>query len=122
MMPYALAGLLGYEDKVGKYWPEFSKHGKRFVTIAEVMRHEGGVPFFADPKNLKDVSRDRQTCFAAVATDRGLAESLVANSGLYVMRNERTDTRNAARSTHHFRECVRSVRPVLFLEGGCRIL
>jgi len=80
-------GLLGYDDKVGKYWPEFSKHGKRFVTIAEVMRHEGGVPFFADPKSIQDDSLDRRTCFAAVAKDRGLAESLVANSGLY--RHER---------------------------------
>ena len=32
--------LKGYDDKVGKYWPEFSKHGKRFVTIAEVMRYD----------------------------------------------------------------------------------
>ena len=51
-----------YDDKVGKYWPEFSKHGKRFVTIAEVMRHEGGVPFFTDPKDLSDVKKDRKTC------------------------------------------------------------
>jgi len=76
-------GLLRYDDKVGKYWPEFSKHGKRFVTIAEVMRHEGGVPFFTDPKDLSDVKKDRKTCFAAVSKDRGLAESLVSNSGLY---------------------------------------
>eukprot|EP00729_Bicosta_minor_P004549 gene4550-9399_t len=36
---------------------------------------------------LLDDSLDRRTCFAAVAKDRGLAESLVANSGLY--RHER---------------------------------
>ena len=36
-------GLLDYDAKVAKYWPEFSKLGKENITIADVMRHESGL-------------------------------------------------------------------------------
>lgn len=38
--------MFSYDDKVSKYWPEFGKNGKENVTIADVLRHEGGVPYF----------------------------------------------------------------------------
>ena len=34
-------GLLEYDEKVTKYWPEFGKHGKEELTVADIMRHEG---------------------------------------------------------------------------------
>lgn len=41
-------GLFQYDDPVVKHWPEFcnanSKNGKDKITIADVMRHEGGMP------------------------------------------------------------------------------
>ena len=36
-------GLISYEDKVAKVWPEFAKNGKENVTVQEVMRHEAGL-------------------------------------------------------------------------------
>ena len=46
-------GLLCYDDLVSKYWPEFgtTENRRENVTVANVMRHEGGVPFLADPDN-----------------------------------------------------------------------
>jgi CubicO group peptidase (beta-lactamase class C family) len=37
-------GLLNIEDRVSKYIPEYSSHGKREVTIAQVLSHRAGVP------------------------------------------------------------------------------
>ncbi|KAF0117862.1 MAG: putative esterase [Hyphomonadaceae bacterium] len=41
-------GLLTFDDKVSKLWPEFAAHGKD-VTIAQAMSHQAGVPGFANP-------------------------------------------------------------------------
>jgi len=38
-------GLLEYDEKVTKYWPEFGKHGKEELTVADIMRHEGGLDY-----------------------------------------------------------------------------
>jgi len=32
-------GLMNYEDKVTKYWPEFGQNGKENITVQDVMRH-----------------------------------------------------------------------------------
>ena len=42
-------GLINYDDLVTKHWPEFGANGKDVVTISDVMRHAGGVPFVVDP-------------------------------------------------------------------------
>ena len=42
-------GQLSYESPVAHYWPEYGQHGKDNITVADVMRHEGGVPYLADP-------------------------------------------------------------------------
>ena len=31
-------GLLSYEDKVAKHWPEFGQKGKQDITVAELLR------------------------------------------------------------------------------------
>lgn len=51
-------GLVSYDDRVTKHWPEFGKHGKEAITIADVMRHEGGCPMFAAPGAEDDSSKD----------------------------------------------------------------
>ena len=36
-------GLLDYNEKVHKYWPQFAQNGKENVTLADVLRHESGL-------------------------------------------------------------------------------
>ena len=31
-------GLLNYDDKVAKHWPDFAQKGKQDITIADVLR------------------------------------------------------------------------------------
>lgn len=48
-------GLLDYKDKIADHWPEFAENGKGELTIAELMRHEGGLAAFdrsIDPEHL----------------------------------------------------------------------
>ena len=51
-------GLLSYDDKVSKYWPEFAQNGKEDVTVAQVMRHECGLQKFDTQLELKMTSTD----------------------------------------------------------------
>lgn len=41
-------GHLDYQAKVAKYWPEFAQNGKEEITVADVLRHEAGLAYFAD--------------------------------------------------------------------------
>ncbi|MCL6614528.1 MAG: beta-lactamase family protein [Firmicutes bacterium] len=36
-------GLIDYEEKVAKYWPEFAKNGKEDITIRQLLAHQGGL-------------------------------------------------------------------------------
>ncbi|MBW2294517.1 MAG: beta-lactamase family protein [Deltaproteobacteria bacterium] len=36
-------GLLDYDDKVAKHWPEFAQEGKGEITIRHVMAHQSGL-------------------------------------------------------------------------------
>lgn len=38
-------GYLKYSDPVAKHWPDFAQGGKEGVTVADVLRHDSGVPF-----------------------------------------------------------------------------
>lgn len=42
-------GHLAYDEPIVKYWPEFGKHGKDKITVAQLMRHEAGLARFAKP-------------------------------------------------------------------------
>lgn len=47
--------LLDYKAKVVDYWPEFDAHGKSDLTVADLLRHEGGMAAFdtsLDPEDL----------------------------------------------------------------------
>ena len=48
-------GLLQYDAPVSTYWPEFKGGGKDDLTVADVLRHEGGMAAFSkslDPVDL----------------------------------------------------------------------
>ncbi|MCP3982915.1 MAG: beta-lactamase family protein, partial [bacterium] len=48
-------GLLDYKAKIVAYWPEFGASGKHELTIADLMRHEGGLAALdtsLDPEDL----------------------------------------------------------------------
>ncbi len=36
-------GLLDYDDRVAKYWPEFAHAGKEKITVRQVMAHQSGL-------------------------------------------------------------------------------
>jgi CubicO group peptidase (beta-lactamase class C family) len=36
-------GLLDYEDRVAKHWPEFAQHGKGRITLRHVLAHQSGL-------------------------------------------------------------------------------
>jgi len=44
-------GLLNYEEKVCKYWPEFAKNGKEDILVEDVLRHDAGL--FAFHRSLR---------------------------------------------------------------------
>jgi CubicO group peptidase (beta-lactamase class C family) len=41
-------GKLGFDDPIGRLWPEFTAHGKD-ITIAQALSHQAGVPGFPEP-------------------------------------------------------------------------
>jgi len=54
-------GLLDYDKRIADYWPEFARYGKQDLTVADLMRHEGGLASFDQsiepetllPENIK---------------------------------------------------------------------
>ena len=52
--------LLDYTDPVVKHWPEYSKgdQTKQQTTIADVLRHEGGMAMFSKTMSLADIQTD----------------------------------------------------------------
>lgn len=37
-------GVIGYDDPVAKYWPEYGVHGKDKTTVRDILTHRTGVP------------------------------------------------------------------------------
>ena len=52
--------LLSYDDPVCQHWPEYSAgdQAKARVTIADVLRHEGGMPVFTTKMKVEDCFRE----------------------------------------------------------------
>jgi CubicO group peptidase (beta-lactamase class C family) len=48
-------GLISYDDKVSKYWPEFAAQGKDDITIAMLLSHQTGITGFDTPATLEDL-------------------------------------------------------------------
>ena len=49
----ASKGLIEWEAPVTTYWPEFGQNGKDFLTVANIMQHEGGLPSFSKKIDLE---------------------------------------------------------------------
>ena len=81
-------GLLSYEDLVSKYWPEFGQHGKDSITIADVLRHEGGVPFFSDPNDRHDWKKDKKLVEGDIEGSEKI-EKIVEDSGKWDLLGDR---------------------------------
>jgi CubicO group peptidase (beta-lactamase class C family) len=50
-------GLVDVDDPVARYWPEFATHGRGEVTIAMVLTHRAGMPWFEDYHRVCDLDR-----------------------------------------------------------------
>ena len=50
--------LLSYDTKVKEYWPEFGCNGKEDITLADVLRHEGGLNCLDHKFENADFSRE----------------------------------------------------------------
>ena len=48
-------GLLAYSDPISKHWPEFSQQGKGEIRVADLMRHEAGMPTFDQTLRVADL-------------------------------------------------------------------
>ena len=46
--------VLNYTDKISQHWPQFGQHGKSDLTVADVLRHEAGLPIFSQQLNIQD--------------------------------------------------------------------
>ena len=46
---------VSYDDTISSVWPEYATHNKERVTIAEMMRHEGGGAWLSAPLTLFDL-------------------------------------------------------------------
>jgi CubicO group peptidase (beta-lactamase class C family) len=51
-------GLLDYRDRISDHWPEFEANGKREITVADLMRHEGGVAALDTSLEVEDLLRE----------------------------------------------------------------
>ena len=51
--------LLDYGEKISYIWPEFAKNDKTEGRVADLMRHELGLPFFNQPLQESDILTDK---------------------------------------------------------------
>ena len=48
-------GLMDYDAKITRYWPEFGAQGKEELTVADLMRHEAGLANFETSLDAADL-------------------------------------------------------------------
>jgi CubicO group peptidase (beta-lactamase class C family) len=46
-------GLINYEDKISKHWPEFAKHGKENIRIEDLLRHDAKLQILKKPIDVE---------------------------------------------------------------------
>ena len=51
--------ILDYNEKISDIWPEFAKNGKEEGTLADLLRHELGLPFLSETLATTDCSVER---------------------------------------------------------------
>ncbi|HEY4345353.1 MAG TPA: serine hydrolase domain-containing protein [Parvibaculum sp.] len=47
-------GLMSYEDKVSKHWPEFAANGKADITVGQMLSHQAGLCGPTVPTTVED--------------------------------------------------------------------
>ncbi|MFX0084354.1 MAG: serine hydrolase domain-containing protein [Candidatus Hodarchaeota archaeon] len=50
-------GLIDFDERISKYWPEFAQQGKENITIRQLLAHQAGL-FEFDGQNDKDTITD----------------------------------------------------------------
>ncbi|MFZ3032630.1 MAG: serine hydrolase domain-containing protein [Parvibaculum sp.] len=48
-------GLMGYAERVSKYWPEFAANGKERITIGQMFSHQAGLCGPTEPSTVEDM-------------------------------------------------------------------
>ena len=51
--------LYSYDALVTDYWPEFGANGKGELTVADILRHEGGLTKFDTTIEIEDLTTER---------------------------------------------------------------
>jgi CubicO group peptidase (beta-lactamase class C family) len=52
--------VLSYDTRLAELWPEFGAHGKEAITVAHVLEHSAGIPYFPaglTPDDVADYDR-----------------------------------------------------------------
>lgn len=84
--------ILAYDDFVCKYWPEFGKHGREEITVSDILRHEGGVPFLSDPTAINNGRSDSRLTLEDIRLIEPM-ERKIENAGRYGVRHYHAITR-----------------------------
>ena len=69
-------GLLNYSNPIANYWPEFAAQLKGSITVAQMLKHEGGMPHLHLPVSYEDL-------MAANLANGKVAAVLAQQSPLY---------------------------------------
>ena len=56
---YLTNSTCSYDALVTDYWPEFGANGKEELTVADILRHEGGLTKFDTSIALEDLTTQR---------------------------------------------------------------
>ena len=62
-------GLIDYDARVARYWPEFAEHGKGEITVRQLLAHQAGLPAIAARLSPRVIG-DRERLAAALAGER----------------------------------------------------
>jgi CubicO group peptidase (beta-lactamase class C family) len=46
-------GLIGYDEQVATYWPEFAQNGKENITVRQLLSHQAGLCAIDEPLNAR---------------------------------------------------------------------
>lgn len=65
-------GRLAYTDRVAEHWPEFAAHGKREITVEQLLSHQAGL-----------LTPDRQMTFEEVLAGAPVAAALADTTPLW---------------------------------------
>ena len=51
--------MLDYRERIARVWPEYGAGGKEEGTVADLMRHELGLPMLSSSLQPRDFSREQ---------------------------------------------------------------